>query len=308
MSEVSSKPWFNAKLSKKFYLVCKKCEEDSDDDIIAKLEKIVSKCDNKWDDININYTPKTSQQFALKFIFKYNKPNVLKYIMDYFINHSYESINWFMIDNPNLYNNVLHYLIADLSTNKDIENAVEIFNLLFYSTSKYKDKLIPCFELLYQINDYNYTPSMYAEQRKLHKLGVILENVQFRHIYQIICVECKIPDVIALLIIQYGFQLYHINDILQEIKAVNININNKPKQKETNININKKIKKYKVGEIYFRYEEIKYHFKEMYDPTQKEMYLQDIEFEQIFGMTKSDFNNNISFWKQKQLKREYGLF
>ena len=34
-----------------------------------------------------------------------------------------------------------------------------------------------CFELLYEMNDYNWTPSEYANQRKLFTIGTILENI-----------------------------------------------------------------------------------------------------------------------------------
>lgn len=298
--------WCNKKLSRKFYLVCKKCEDDAEDSIIEKLEKIVSKCDNKFDDININYTPSRSEDFPLKFIFKFTKPKTLKYIMDNFINHEYESIDWLKIDSPILKNNILHHLISDINDrNKtNVENAISIINLLFYSKEEYKDKLLPCFELLYLTNDYNWTPSEYSQQRKLIKIGSILENVQFKHIYQIICIQCQIPDVIALIIIQYSFQLYHIQNILDQIKINSVDINQPKKSISSNI---KKIKKYRIGEIYFRYDEINDHIQEMIEPNRREMYLENWEFEQIFGMTKRKFVSLFD-WTQKQLKREHGLF
>eukprot|EP01084_Bolivina_argentea_P034758 64380_1 len=300
--------WCNQKLSRKFYLICKKCEDDSEVQIIQQFEDIGSKSENKFDSININYTPKRTDHFPLKFIFKYNKPKALKFIMDNFVEHPYESIHWLKIDNPLLKNNLLHYLICDLSSKKEVENAIEIANLLFYNKETYKEELMSCFELLYLPNDYNWTPAQYANQRKFSQLGIILENAQFRHIYQIICIECQIPDVIALEIIQFSFEMFHIHQIIDEIKKKNVNMNHS-KIKPTIFDQDGKLKirKYYVGEIFFRYDGIEEQFDKMAQPSRKELYLNAEEFQRIFGMTKDRFST-LQDWKQVQLKKKYGLF
>jgi len=43
------------------------------------------------------------------------------------------------------------------------------------------------------------------------------------------------------------------------------------------------------------------------DPTMKEQYLSDAEFEKVLGSPRGEFNN-MKAWKQNQLKKAKGLF
>ena len=43
------------------------------------------------------------------------------------------------------------------------------------------------------------------------------------------------------------------------------------------------------------------------DPTKKEEYLSDVEFQQYFGMNRQSFRANPA-WKQVNMKKKSGLF
>mmetsp|Transcript_35083 Transcript_35083/g.60448 ORF Transcript_35083/g.60448 Transcript_35083/m.60448 type:complete len:94 (+) Transcript_35083:27-308(+) len=48
-------------------------------------------------------------------------------------------------------------------------------------------------------------------------------------------------------------------------------------------------------------------YPEEVDPTIREQYLEDEEFEEVLGMTKAAFNETPK-WKQQKLKEDAGLF
>lgn len=223
--------WCNEKLSRKFYSICEKCEDYSDDEIIQMLNDVASQCKNGFDDINVNYESRRTDEYPLKFIMKYLKPKVLLFLMDIFLEHIHESIDWMVIDNPKLRNNMLHYLLSDINgiSVKDIENAGSIINILYFPKETQKRKLLICYDLLYEINEYGFTPSQYAQRKKLFKIGSILENIQFRHIYQIMLIECHIHKDIALAIIEFSFEYYHFKDIVEASKINEIQIVNSEK-------------------------------------------------------------------------------
>jgi len=43
------------------------------------------------------------------------------------------------------------------------------------------------------------------------------------------------------------------------------------------------------------------------DPTKKEQYLSDADFEKVLGSPRGEFNN-FKAWKQNQIKKAKGLF
>ena len=226
---------YDNKCSRKFFTVCKKCEEESEEETIAKLTKIVQTSSNGSSSINSNYRSKNSNEYPLKFIAKYIKPKVLEYIIQ---NFGSNNINWCIIDNPNLRNNVLHYLISDLSSKTDTKKGIKIINLIFDSTilqqnTVYKhniyerkrfvmydvedkffnnknQKFTSWHKLLYQTNDYSYTPSVYAEKRKLPLISRELEIMLFKHVYFVLVSQCHIPKGIAIVIIQFVFEFFHV--------------------------------------------------------------------------------------------------
>eukprot|EP01084_Bolivina_argentea_P039326 72676_1 len=308
--------WCNETLSRKFYSICKKCEYYEEDEIIQMLKDVASKCENGFDDININYESRRTYEYPLKFILKYLKPKVLLFLMEIFLDHIHETIDWMIIDNPKLRNNMLHFLLSDINgiSIKDIKNAVSIINTIYFPKETWKRKLLNCYDLLYQSNDYGFTPSQYAQQRKLVKIGSILEKIQFRHIYQIMLIECHIHKDIALAIIEFSFKYYHFQDVVDASKINEIQIVSTEKSdvkattvSEQNImfDIAKK-KKYKIGEKYFPYDTIYKHVHQMESVNSKEKYLTDVEFERVFGTTKDSFSR-LPWWNKETLKKQYGL-
>ncbi len=57
----------------------------------------------------------------------------------------------------------------------------------------------------------------------------------------------------------------------------------------------------------FAYEELKDKFPKGVDPTKKEEYLDDDEFEKLFGMSR-DAYTKLPLMKKKTLKKKLGLF
>ena len=55
------------------------------------------------------------------------------------------------------------------------------------------------------------------------------------------------------------------------------------------------------------YEELKANTNGGVDPTKKEQYLSDAEFEQVMGSPRGEFNQ-MKPWKQSQIKKAKGLF
>ena len=194
--------------TKKFFLCCKNSEDDSDDELIKKLKAIVSGCKHGFNSININYQSNRSDEFCLKFIFKFIKPKTLEFIMDNFMEHNSIPPDWLIIDNDVLKNNVLHYLVCDVNI-KEFDKASNMIDQVFNCDKKYQSKLDICHNLLYQYNAYSYTPAQYAQKRKVCKIGYMLESIQFRHMMDLFIVQYKIPQEIALIVMQYGFELFH---------------------------------------------------------------------------------------------------
>lgn len=227
--------WCDLKQSKRFLSTCKKCRDDefSEDMIISELDNVVSKCENGFNSIDINYCSKLNGEFALKYVVKYIKPKVLSYIMEHFNDktHDHCSIDWMIIDNPKLNNNILHYLISDLNgaSQTEMNCAIEIIDIIFESTANIENlynintrnvnnytnmtSLTSWDELLYQKNEYQYTPSEYAQKRNLSSIGRELEMKLFLHISQLLIVQCGIHKDIAIVIIQYTFELFHFDTI-----------------------------------------------------------------------------------------------
>lgn len=57
----------------------------------------------------------------------------------------------------------------------------------------------------------------------------------------------------------------------------------------------------------FDYEQLKGQFPKGVDPTRKEAYLSDEQFQQVFGMTIDAFNN-LKKWKQNDIKKANNLY
>lgn len=58
---------------------------------------------------------------------------------------------------------------------------------------------------------------------------------------------------------------------------------------------------------FFDIETLKKTFPEGVDPTKKEQYLSDQDFESVFKMTKAQFNE-LKAWKQMDAKKKVGLY
>ena len=57
----------------------------------------------------------------------------------------------------------------------------------------------------------------------------------------------------------------------------------------------------------FDYSALNGKFPEGVDPAKKEAYLDDKQFQEVFNLSKDDFNN-LKKWKQTELRKAKGLF
>jgi len=65
--------------------------------------------------------------------------------------------------------------------------------------------------------------------------------------------------------------------------------------------------KYEDASVTHSYDDLKKGTPEGVNPTKKEQYLSEGDFEKVFGMSKAKFND-LKDWKKKDLKKQKGLF
>ena len=190
--------------SQQFYKICKKCKKDSidQDEIIDELDALIKQYGVKY--IDVNYQNHLDD-FAIKYIVKYVRPNVLAYIIDQFA----DSIDLYIIDNREINNNIIHYMIQEMGGYQQNE-AMEIIDILF--ESNYQDTLNP-HGLLYQYNDYQDTPIDYCRKRKFVTLTKKLETIKYVHIHDLLIEKCKIPYDISHCIVGFVFVVVHATDL-----------------------------------------------------------------------------------------------
>eukprot|EP01084_Bolivina_argentea_P253475 425774_1 len=195
--------------STQFYKHCKKCKNESYDsnDIITEMDKLIKK--HGIESIDINY--EEFDDYPLKYIFKYCKPNILQYIIDQFKCKKNNEIDLYKIDNINLRNNVLHYMIQELCGNTE-KDAIKLCSIIY--DEKYEQILKP-HSLLYQYNDYFDTPIGYCRKRKFLNLTKQLEKIKYVHIHEFLIKQCKIPYEISHCIIGFVFQVVEAKNLDQ---------------------------------------------------------------------------------------------
>ena len=202
--------------SGRFYKICKKCKKDSvdEDKIIDQLDTLIRQYG--VDSIDVNYQ-NVLDDYAMKYVIKYVRPNVLQYIIDQFVDSDDEKnkegkpIDLYIIDNREINNNVIHYMIQEMGGYQE-NDALDIINILF--DNKYEDVLDP-HGLLYQYNDYHDTPIDYCRKRKFIKLTKKLETIKYVHIHDLLIEKCKIPYDISHCIVGFVFVVVHAKNLEQ---------------------------------------------------------------------------------------------
>eukprot|EP01084_Bolivina_argentea_P160721 279845_1 len=193
--------------SKAFYKECKKCANESykPEEIISGMEKVIA--EHGIESIDVNHINESDWDgFAMKHVFKYCKPKVFQCIASQF---GHKSIDLYMIDNRNLKNNVLHYMIQELYSATE-KNAIEMIDLVYQK--QYEDILHP-HGLLYQLNEYRLTPIDYCRARKLKTLARKLEGIKYVHFHELLIQKCHIPYVISHCIVGFVFVVVHAENL-----------------------------------------------------------------------------------------------
>lgn len=203
--------------TQRFYQICKKCKrENADEDkIIDQLDTLIKQYGVS--SIDLNYQ-NDLDDFAIKYVIKYVKPNLLQYIIDQFVDCDDEKsqikdkpMDLYLIENREISNNVIHCMVQEMGGCQQ-NDALEIIDILF--NNEYEDILNP-HGLLYQYNDYHDTPIDYGRKRKFVKLTKKLETLKYVHIHDLLIKKCKIPYDISHCIVGYVFVVVHAKNLDQ---------------------------------------------------------------------------------------------
>eukprot|EP00484_Ammonia_sp_Unknown_P026164 CAMPEP_0197048504 /NCGR_PEP_ID=MMETSP1384-20130603/23842_1 /TAXON_ID=29189 /ORGANISM="Ammonia sp." /LENGTH=228 /DNA_ID=CAMNT_0042480647 /DNA_START=43 /DNA_END=729 /DNA_ORIENTATION=- len=195
--------------SESFYKICRQCKDEdvSEHEVMAAMAEFIEQ--HGVHAIDINYRTERGD-YGLKYVFKHTRPKVLRFLVQQFVMGDANLLDLFIIDNAQLRNNVLHYMIYAMGGNDDNKAAMEMIDILYGKENA--DKL-DAYGLLYQFNEFQDTPITYCRKRKLVQLSMELERIKYIHIHDLLIAQCGIPYEMSHCIISYVFVVVYAPDL-----------------------------------------------------------------------------------------------